>query len=360
MSPLDEHIRDLLSAAASDPPRTVMFRDVQRGYQRRRTRITAGMGVAVAAVVAAAATIPTFALSGGTQRLRVGTNVPVEQNPPPSIRSVGYRGVEVAVPAGWPDNATACGTPLRNTVVYTYLATPACLYGGRTPVVSVVRIGPATPAPRGSASSTRTVDGVPVTSYTTRTRPDLTDILLTVPSRGVSVRIDSPDPSLAQRIAASLQVVNIDPARCVVHPRNGIWAIPTRPTWALNNPRIVPTGATTLTACSYHQGWLTRSASTSGTAVTHLITALDRAPTGSTDLRCPTASRTRPQPGDQLLTTFGYPNGRTLPILFRLYGCSGLGAASGTQHRQETAAWVFPLVAAAQYPGAFPDPRQLP
>jgi hypothetical protein len=119
----DDNLTDLLEARAADVPvGPAPLAEIHRAAARRRR----SYGVALAAAAAVVVTVGAVAVwpdgsSSSGDPVQVATDPPtdpaVADVPPAGHRWVGIGQAAVAVPDTWPVNATACGTPTRDTVV---------------------------------------------------------------------------------------------------------------------------------------------------------------------------------------------------------------------------------------------------
>ena len=163
---MTDNMSDLLEQAARSvpvgPPPTQQMLARARTRRSVRAWAVAGASVAVAAAVVGLAAL-TAAGPGGRVPGPAQTAAPVFSSNY-QTRTVGAGHVSVAVPKSWATNATKCGTPVRNTVVFTGGPVDACAYSpARLPnsVTFSWANGQAHPPHNGQPD---TIDGVNVVS----------------------------------------------------------------------------------------------------------------------------------------------------------------------------------------------------
>ena len=275
---------------------------------------------------------------------------------PAGMRWVGTHGIELSVPASWPDNRGMCGTPKADTVLWNEDGITTCLTG-QPRRLSVVEFGGV--APQGRARHT-TIGHVRVLRFPTRTVAGSRAVQLVVPGHDISVTVLSPHPALLRRIVASLRAVRVDDNGCPTRTPAGGYRRGARPP---ASAALVPAGAVRVVACSYDGKWLDRSNDLGRGAAARLIGALDSAPYGFS--RPPRGSILPSICGStwrasRIVARFEYAHGRPpVVVTAHLDGCSRLGASNGRWAVEITPRWVFRLVRDARYGGAFADPRSV-
>lgn len=273
-------------------------------------------------------------------------------------RWVDTHGIEVAVPASWPDNRGACGTPQANTVLWNEDGTTLCLTP-QPPGLSAAEFGGILVRPRGWYPRHTTavrIDGVRARRWNAGTVRGSHEVQLDFPDRGIAVTVLSPHRSLLRRILASVRLVRVDEAGCPTRPtpdyRLGERPSPARP--------LVPRKAIRVIACSYQEQWLDRSNRLGSRAARHLAEALDEAPFGFSRPRSGAYLPSICAPtwhGSLIGARFEYGDRPPASVTAHLAGCSRLGASNGRWAVRMTPRWVAELVAASRYGDAFPDPR---
>lgn len=273
-------------------------------------------------------------------------------------RRVDTHGIEIAVPAGWPDSRGICGTPQANTVLWNEDGALACLVP--QPLgLSVVEFGDILVRPRGwygGHTTPLTIDGVRARRWNAGTVSGSHEVQLDFPSRGIAVTVSSQHRPLLRRILASVRLVRVDGAGCPTRPapdyRLGSRPSPARP--------LVPTGAVGVIACSYQKEWLDRSNRLGRRAAERLARALDAAPFGFSRPRSGTYLPSICGPswhGSLIVARFEYASRRPVSVTAHIAGCSRLGASNGRWAVQMTPGWVLRIVRDARYAAPFPDPH---
>jgi len=277
----------------------------------------------------------------------------------PATRCVGTHGIEVAVPASWPDNRGTCGTPRANTVLWNEDGVLDCLVP-RPPGLSVVEFG-GTPRERpgwyARHANRETIGGVSVLRLLASRVAGSREVQLELPRRGISVTVLSPHRVLLRRIVASLRAVRVDGNGCPVRTPSAGFRLGSRPGGA----PFVPAGAVRVLGCSYHGIWLDQSNRLGRFAAIRLARALDAARYGFS--RGPRnsllPSLCDPSWRSNVITArFEYADEqRPVVVTAHVQGCSRLGASNGRWTVRIAQTWVFQLVTGADFFGDFVDPR---
>lgn len=274
------------------------------------------------------------------------------------MRYVDTHGIEVAVPAAWPDNRGHCGTPRANTVMWNEDAVALCGVS-QPPGLSVVEFGGSYRELHGFRRHTTplTIDGVPARRWPARTVSGTHQVRLDFPGRDISVTVLSPSRSLLRRILASVRVIRTDLNGCPTHPassyRRGSPPSDSRP--------LVPPGARRMIGCSYQGRWLDHSNLVGVRAARHLARALDAAPYGFSSAPghvLPSACGSTWR-GSSIVARFEYVGRPSVSVTSHLIGCTRLGASNGGWGVRPRPWWVGLLVHDARYAGALIDPHTL-
>lgn len=278
----------------------------------------------------------------------------------PAWRWVDTHGIEVAVPAAWLDDRGVCGTPKADTVLWLENGITTCLTS-QPPGLSVVEFGGSVRRPPGwyrRHTTPVTISGARARRRFLGTVSGSRAVQLVFPARGISVTVLSPRRSLLHRILASIRVVRVNEDGCPTRPhpayRLGERPSPQQP--------FLPQGAVRVVGCSYHGRWLDRSNRIGRRAARRLVRILDAAPYGFS--RAPRGSLLPSICGSSwrgsfIVARFEYPARPPVFVTAHLEGCARLGASNGRWAVRVDRRWVFRLVEAARYAGAFVDPRTI-
>lgn len=277
------------------------------------------------------------------------------------MRWVGTHGIEVAVPARWPDNRGRCGTPKANTVLWSEDGVLTCATG-QPPGLSVVEFSGTLERPRGwyrRHATLVTIDGIRARRWDAGTVSGSHEVVLDFSDRGISVTVLSPHRPLLRRILASVRLVRVDEDGCPTRRPAAVYRLGSRPRQSRS---FVPAGAVRLVACSYQGRWLDRSNRLGRRPAGRLDRALDGAPFGFSrppresylPSACAPASH-----GSLIVARFEYAHRRPVSVTAHLDGCNRLGASNGRWAVRVEPRWLFRLMRDSRYAGAFPDPRSL-
>jgi hypothetical protein len=240
-------------------------------------------------------------------------------------------GLTVDVPAAWPVNAEACGTPQEDTVIVEAYVVPACA-AGRHPHVDSVTVRPyhrfVDPGLRPTAG--RAIDG-----HAARVVTSAGATTVLVPDLEAAVEIKTRSTDLAQRISDSVRVVTADAHGCESH-RNDTAKLPTgrAPENLAARTALVPANPASVTTCGYDESGLRVGATLTGAGARQLAATLNAAPRGG--------SLNASRDCDDLLgapsyvLTFTYDAAPDDTVWVRVDGCGVLGASNSSVVRQRT------------------------
>lgn len=292
------------------------------------------------------------------------SNGGLQPNPSPGPAPVSagqqrivFHGLSIDVPADWPLNARHCVTPIKDTVIL-----PGPVFDCMSTIHPAVTSVEFTDGPldwlRDTLTDVRTsatsVDGQPATRLAGQD-PDASQpyvIALNVPSLPAQVVIRSPQQAIAQALADSLAIADVDPNGCASrHARLGVLPTSQPPARPEADSTVVPGTPTGVTICRYEAGLLEQSTSLDAADRTSLVKLLNSLPTGLSQLMpksySPTICRNPASaPGsltgltaldsEAYLIHVLYQSGPTLDVVVRLGRCGMLGASNGTRTGQLT------------------------
>jgi hypothetical protein len=272
---------------------------------------------------------------------------------------VDTHGIEVAVPARWPDNRQTCGTPETNTVLWLEDGVLQCLALRQRRGLSVVEFGGVLARPPGwyrRHTTPVTIDGAKAHRWSVGMVRGSHEVQLVFPRRGIAVTVMSPTPALLRRILVSVRVVRVNEDGCPTRPAPA-YRLGTRPS---ASRRFVPERPVGVVGCSYHGRWLDQSGSLGRRAAARLARALDAAPYGFS--RAPRGSFLSSiclpsWRASVIVARFEYAGRRPVSVTAHVEGCTGLGASNRRWAVRIAPRWVFRLVRDARYAGDFVDPR---
>jgi hypothetical protein len=267
-------------------------------------------------------------------------------------------------------NATRCGEATQDTVVYPGVV-PLC-FGGRNETLTTVMWGEGTtgggPAidAQVTATSTTTISGTAATKITARTQQGRLVIGLKVPAVEASVTVTSPDRSTAERLAASVRIVQRDRNGCPAKATDVVTIPsgrpPARPGAAAS---LLPDHPVRVTVCRYLAALIEESSSLDPAHQARLQSALNTLPPGLEPMggsgpQCRPAatdpgSTTGPDAGDSeaYRVQADYSNGPPVVVIIRLGQCRDIGASNGTTTGKPTTQLIDELesiVGTAQMP----------
>jgi len=285
---------------------------------------------------------------------------------PDGYQAVTYRGLTVDVPATWPINAAACGTPLRDTVLMVGgggAAQCALVRPAGVSWVQFVAAGQLTGPGlinTDEQATTVMIDGLRAVrttgeaAYPGARDPILHVIAISVPELIASIMIMSPSALLADSIAATVTANAQDPDDngCLL-ASTAASALPTgqpqsRPGAA---DQLIPGAPTDIAVCRYYRSLIAQSVRLDPSQRATFIATLNALPEGLS--RTPTANYMpggcRPanaEPGsftltdgpdsDAYLVHVRYVSGPDVTVVARLGLCGDLGASNGSRTGQRT------------------------
>ena len=274
-----------------------------------------------------------------------------------AMRWVDTHGIEVAVPAAWPDNRGACGTPQANTVLWNEDGTTLCAIN-QPPGLSVVEFEGVLHRPHGwytHHTTPLTIDGARALRWDAGTVSGSHAVDLVFPRRHITVAVLSPGRSLLRRILASVRVVRVDQNGCPTR-RAGVYTHGSRRSaWE----PFVPATPRHMVGCSYQERWLDHSNLIGPRAARRLARALDAAPFGFSRAPhhiLPSACGSTWR-GSSIVGRFEYVGRPSVSVTAHLIGCTRLGASNGGWGVRPRPWWVGLLTKDARYAGALIDPH---
>jgi hypothetical protein len=313
------------------PTATGLAAEVRRRAARNRRQSWAIVGAAAAGVAALAVAAAAFVPGHLTRRPVAGPY------PPPYTQRVYGHGIEAYVPAEWPVDAQACGTPLRDTVL-THGNGSFCLVI-EPPALTVAHL--LTDDAWDSAAKSMTdlhtrdsaLSGHRALFVTARTKPlrgeavrDVSAVV--VPDLRAAFWVVSPDADVAARMAATVRVVDVHWQGCAPSIASPYAAgLPAR---AQARAEMVPAGVVSARACNYDASdeiyaWHAMTPA----EISDLRRVLNTLPPGFGD---PPARENKQCENDELsplVVTFQYASGPDVVVYVNLYGCEQLGATNG-------------------------------
>jgi len=265
---------------------------------------------------------------------------------------VGTHGIEVAVPASWPDNRGMCGTPKANTVLWNEDGVLQCATP-QPPGLSVVEFSGVESGRYRRHATPVTIPGARAWRRSVGTVDGSREVQLIFPRRGITVSVLSPHRSLLRRILASARAVRVDENGCPTRPAQA-YLLGSRPVASLP---FVPNGAVGVIGCSYKGLWLDQSHRVGPRAAARLAHAFEAAPYGFSHARRGTVLPSACLPiwrSSLIIAHFEYPGGRPpIAVAAHLDGCSRLGASNGRWALRLRPGWVDRLIEDAHYLGDY-------
>jgi hypothetical protein len=318
--------------------------------QRRLVAI----GSAAALVVAVAVGIA-FTRSDHNSPTRAGQSAPPTaassgESAQPGYQQITYHRLAIDVPADWPLNATRCGAALQNTVILPGVVA-SCAGGGGADLTYVEMGGSPAFVPKLDSSETSTITiGTTSATQITGHRGTSTVIIIDDPDAFASVVITSPDAAEAQRLASSLQVVDVDSNSCQVRTAYRPLTETTDSGRAGATAALIPGTPSAITVCTYRAGLLEHGQPVPAADLASFIDTINALPTGLSRAadQFNTAAKCEPSsPPDAALdrTDYGmyeytikvdYDTGPQLTIHARIAFCGDLGASNGSRTGQRT------------------------
>lgn len=330
----DDLLRETFAAYADRAPRSETLAPLARARAaRRRARMTVATAAASVAVVAVGA----VALAPRGER---GTAPPVATASPGELTQRVYEGgLEFYVPASWPRDATTCNAPQQDTVV-THQSMNYCL-GTEPPGLTVAYVLPLADW-RGTELELRdvrrrqtTMRGHDVQHVTgVHTRSGLAVSAVVVSAMRHAVWVASPDAGLAERITATVRIVDADWQGCPPRRRRIAPAPPSRPA---ATERMVPAGAVSASACRYDaEGSIAQWHALDDRELVSLARLLNALPPGFADPPPAENIACERYHSDPVVVTFRYAAGPDVPVYVNFTGCTELGASNGAVHGAAT------------------------
>lgn len=330
------------------------------GLARHRSRLLPALaGAAVVLAVAGGITAVQLSSSGGGHQVAPGTGAgsAAGTNDAPPVpagtQRVVFHGLAIDVPAGWPLNATSCGTPQGDTVVLPG-AVLACLSASHPSVTSVEFKDSDRFQADGKAGSAISVGGKAASRLTGFLGNGMYVVTVSVPSLSAQVVITSPKQTEAEALAATLTVVSADQNGCSAQDA-GLGALPIPRGSARDGAdrELVPGAPTDVTICRYVGGWIEQSTTLDGSQQAALVSLLNGLPPGLSRADSSTydpklCRRPATSPGsvsgetasdsEAYLIQASYPSGPSVDVAVRLGLCGNLGASNGSRTGQRTQA----------------------
>lgn len=355
MSLLEDLVRKTLVAhenEGSDPARVLA--GVRAGLLRRRRRDQALVGVLIAALAATTGGV-LFAIVHRSPSVSPVTSIP------PGTQPVSFHGVEIFVPAQWKLNNTDCGTPVADTVITPFAATPSCFVSQR-PGLTVARL--ITLASQEGRQEAR-VATKPVTVDGHQGRRGTGEYfgkrlaVLVLPDPGVVISVESVNMTKAGRILDSTRVVAVDWAGCTDHVEP---LAPKSPDKRAGTPSLlVPGTPENASICRYDDNWLSISVRLSQTQMDSLRNILNALPQGTSfpGNGTESADACAEDTHRGFIARFNYASGEPLLVYTHIGGCAGLTASNGSRTTKINEPLVTFLTDVAGYDSGFPNPQEL-
>jgi hypothetical protein len=335
-----------------------------------RRRPVAAMLCAAAVVLVLAAAIAIFAVHahpGAHPQPTAGATLPPV---PAGDRLVDFHGLTIDIPAEWPINATRCGIPTRDTVVFPGVL-DSCLAGAHPGTTSVTfEDGVDTFWLPHAVNHAVEVGGRPAMRRAGAVARSHV-IVIVVPTLSATVVISAPTAARADALAATASVANTDPNGCAARDA-GTLTLPTGrpPARAGADRQLIPGHPDRVALCRYVGGLLEQGATTTAGQRASLIGALNSLPAGLSRARASSYADTacaNPDsapgpilgaPGDldseAYVVLVSYPSGPGVTITARLGLCRDLGASNGTRTGQRTFGLIGALTASVGNADGFP------
>jgi hypothetical protein len=320
---------------------------VERFVTRRRRPVAAIVGAA--AVIVAIALGVSVLRGGGTNHPSGGAQASPgpQASAPPGYQAVTFHGLAINVPSSWPMNATRCGQATEDTVVYPGVV-PLCFGGINEKLTIAVWSDGSTPGgpeldAQGTATTSTAISGTPAKKITARTRQGRFVIRFEVPAVDASVTVASPDRSTAERLVASVRIVQRDRNGCPAKATD-VSTIPTGqpPARAGAATSLLPNDPVRVAVCRYLAALIEQSSSLDSAHQAGLRSALNALPPGLLHFQDsgPECRRRITDPGSTMGSDAGdseayriqadYSTGPSVVIIVRLGVCRQLGASNGT------------------------------
>jgi len=323
----------------------MLIQGVRRRAARRR-RLRGGVALAAVGFLAVAAGVIPSLLGTGRPNPAPAVNV---AQPQAGWRWESSLGAQIAVPQDWAVNDFGCRNTARSSVVRAPGAQPQCVGQEYPEKESAYIVG----IPSGWIddrfaildSEEVNVDGVPATRRFGQLENGHFGGLVVIESRQLQVAVETLQAETAERILASLRLVDTDHSGCPTR-RPQPSGVGTGP-----EPRTVPPGqlvppdADTIAICWYERNSpgdsgppkdrIETSARVAGEQARGLAAALNDAPAGGNpDVRESCAEPAQVVPDLLLLLTVG---DETTRLWGTVTGCSGRGWDNGTARATITA-----------------------
>ena len=338
---IDELLREWGSAQRASAPEVRPTPDTQPELHRRRWIAM----LSAAALVIALAIALVLANNETNPKPAGAPTSPVLTSPPPpaqkDTQQVTYHHLAITVAASWPINDQQCGSPRSDTVLVPEAI--ALCQAPPKPGATWAEFGPDAEnfSPEKDASRADiTVDGAPATKWTYESHGDTT-LVIDVPTAAAAVSITSPSRDEAARLAATLQVVDVDAHGCVVEqPYRPLKDTPP-PKVPGANSELIPGGPTSLAVCEYDGSLLGGSGVVTGdelagdlATLRGLDAGLSRQDANDYDPVLCTAPQdlsaaVDKQGGQWFALLVHYASGSTLTLHVRVGLCGDLGVSNG-------------------------------
>lgn len=333
MTDLEDLVRATLGERAEDAPAPHGLPEAVRArrHRSRRTRQTAAV-LAVAAATAAAVVIP-LTLTGAPSAGEKHVTTPAPQ--PSHEQLIGFHGIEITVPASWKLNDARCGTPVADTVLRDEGGVLTCL-APRPAGISSIELLTTSKAWEAAMTHVVTVTNAHGVSLRRGRMPGRPVVVL-VPATGVLAFVDTPSPTLTDRLINSIEVTTTDSTGCKMRE------FQLRPPFAesaLRGPYqryVIEPGPATIAICHYEDNWLVSSLVVSGSAAARIVAAANTAPNGYVHAPpqkgvfnpCTAPLRMGGERGTGFILWARYANGYWRQLWFHMGSCGALGITNG-------------------------------
>jgi hypothetical protein len=287
--------------------------------RRRARRLRLGAAAALAAVGLTGAGVVVVSQVKGTHR--PDSLVPTDDGPTPPAgqQAVSFHGIQLFVPGSWKLNATRCGTPTENTVLFPDGMSETCHI---PPVAGLTVVELRLTSQRGGrqyaalATTPATVDGhQALRGHGTVIEGATVFDVLVVPDVEVVIAVSSPT-AFGRALLDTVHVTPVDSVGCHDHVssleahssgRDG------------TDQELLPDGAQRVVLCRYTDNWLMRSAELDDAVRQSLAAALRQLP--DTPQSDPTADcATEAKRG--VIIRANYPSGPDVELIAHLSGCT--------------------------------------
>ena len=337
--PGEDLLRETLAEHAERAPRAdrLVAAARERAARRRRGQwAVAAAAVGVAGVAVAAVAVAPRPESRPAPLAASASPAPATAAP--GEKMVSFRGLQVAVPAGWTANDRRCQAAQHDTYLLPNGIMNLCL-APEVPGLTVLSFGHA------GGEDTSDLEGEPFdldghAAYrkegTARDGRHLVGV--EVPDLANAVWVVSPDLARARALVARAHVVDVDWAGCPARVASAFATPPARPG---ADAALVPPGAVDVSLCWYGEDL--RQVGSARSVAGPVAAVLAGLPPGYTRNPPDETGSCTPKPDGRqspYLLRFHYPSGPDVDVWVNFLGCRELGANNGAVHGGLTHALV--------------------